>query len=285
MTLLYSVLSEAWSSRYKSNLQAGRIRRLLRREKLLPTQRPRKQSVGTSGSVNKKDTLAQLLDSEGYQSVVDQPVAPEDLPQKLVETVRAFHNHARYFMLGRTGDPPPQLQVLLDAVDDMETQLDPILAAQASALANSAPGRDTAHYLFMISYEREFDRLIAAASQLSNAIESADKELVALQHENEQLQAELRQLRSSTPNLDAPGAEAKEEDPAGPPFADAPSVPRTPTLSFVTPAEVPDPHRRSTFKRTPTLPQTDMAEFTATSSLRAPPPLGVRGGAATRFFT
>ncbi|GAA5868527.1 hypothetical protein JCM3774_005417 [Rhodotorula dairenensis] len=280
MTLLYSVLSEAWSSRYKSNLQAGRVRRLIRGQKFVPKRQTRE--LGDTGTNGQKDALMRLLDTEAYKSVVEQPVAPEELPRKLVETVRAFHSHARYFMLGRTGDPPPELQVLLDAVDDMDTRLDAILAAKTSALAESAPGRDTKHYLFMISYEREFDRLVAAAGQLSTAIESAEKELVALQEENNRLEAELRQLRSSTANPDAEAAKDKYSTES--PFPDPPSIPRTPTLSFTTPASANNAHRRTPIRRTQTLPRTDTAESTPASSLPAPS-MGVRGGAATRFFS
>ncbi|TKA52321.1 hypothetical protein B0A53_04789 [Rhodotorula sp. CCFEE 5036] len=229
MTLLFSILSEGWSSRYKSNLQAGRVRRLLRQRMLFLKQAPKK-----SMKSEKTDVLARLLDSEGYRSVAEEPVPPEELPKKVADTVRAFHAHARYFMLGRSGDPPPQLRTLLDAVDDLDTQLDPIFAAKASALAESTAGRDTKHYLFMLAYEREFDRVIASAGQLSNVIESAEKELLALKEENDLLQAELRQLRPPVSTMNDSPPTDKETGSAN--FPRLPSAPRTPTLSFVTPS-------------------------------------------------
>ena len=275
MTLLFSVLSEGWSSRYKSTVQAGRVRRLVRQRMLFLKQAPKQ-----SAKSEKSDVLARLLDSEGYKSVAEDPVPPEELPKKVADTVRAFHAHARYFMLGRSGDPPPQLRTLLDAVDDLDTQLDPIFAAKASALAESTAGRDTKHYLFMLAYEREFDRVIASASQLSSVIESVDKELVALKEENDQLQAELRQLRPPASVNESPRAD-NETNSADSPRAS--SAPRTPTLSFMTPpsagSEACRPQHSSGLPRTNTFPQSDTG---SRSSSRHPSTLGVRGGVAAR---
>ncbi|GAA5984694.1 hypothetical protein JCM10908_003463 [Rhodotorula pacifica] len=286
MTLLFSVLSEAWSSRYKSKLQAGRVRRLVRRRMMPGSQAPKKVNGGNGAGEEKKrkvDTLGQLLDMDGYKSVADQPVPPEDLPGKIVETIRSFHAHARYFMLGRTGDPPPQLQVLLDAADDVDTQLETLLVAKTSALAESAASRDTKHYLFLLSYEREFDRVVESANQLATAIDKAGKELVALNIENDRLQAELRQLRLETGSIDP---NSSSVDIAGADSAEAPSLPRTPTLSFTTPSPVVGgsnrKHRSASMKRTNTFPRTNTTESSSSTSNPAPSSLGVRGGAALR---
>lgn len=97
MTLLFSVLSEAWSSRYKSSLQTGRMRRLVRRRMLFLKEGVKPHSEKQTN----RDTLARLLGTEGYQSVAREPVPPEELPGKIVETIRSFHAHARYFMVSR----------------------------------------------------------------------------------------------------------------------------------------------------------------------------------------
>lgn len=276
MTLLFSVLSEGWSSHYKSNLQAGRVRRLVRQRMLFLKQAPKK-----SATSEKPDVLARLLDSEGYKSVAEEPVPPDELPKKVADTVRAFHAHARYFMLGRSGDPPPQLRTLLDAVDDLDTQLDPILTAE-SALAASTAGRDTKHYLFMLAYEREFDRVIASAGQLSSVIEGAEKKLLELKEENDLLQAELRQLRLpiSAAN-DSPLAVKETGSPDSP---RSPSAPRTPNLSFMTPRSTDsETCRRQNslgISRTNTFPQPNTAS--PSSSLHPHSSLGVRGGVASR---
>lgn len=276
MTLLFSVLSEGWSSRYKSNLQAGRVRRLVRQRMLFLKQAPKKTAIS-----EKSDALARLLDSEGFKSVAEEPVPPAELPKKVADTVRGFHAHARYFMLGRTGDPPPQLQTLLDAVDDLDTKLDPIFAAKASALTESTAGRDTKQYLFMLAYEREFDRVIASASQLSSVIENVDKELVSLKEENDRLQAELRQLR---PAASAANDSPPTDNETG--STDSPRslwVPRTPTLSFVTPSgggESRRPEDSLSIPRTNTFPQSNICPHS--SSLNPPSSLGVRGGVAAR---
>lgn len=81
MTLTISVLTESYSSRFKSTIVDSNSRRLRRR----------------SGEKARESRLQKLLASEGFQE--DDEVEAKDLPAKLLQTVKGFHSHARYFMV------------------------------------------------------------------------------------------------------------------------------------------------------------------------------------------
>ncbi|BGP65411.1 Potassium channel [Rhodotorula toruloides] len=199
MTLLLSVLTESWSSRYKSSIDDGRLKKTMRRLDL-------RKKPDASGS-NPNSSSVSLLASEGY-TVPSQPIPPHELPEKIVETIKGFHKHARYFLLGRTGDPPPQLRFLLEAADEVDEKVESLVAGGATSLADSGAQGDTKHYLFMISYERQFDALVDSAEQLSQAIKTTTAELEALNVENDRLRAELLQLQAEHSACEPPQAQA-----------------------------------------------------------------------------
>lgn len=163
---------------------------------------------------------------------------------------------------------------MLDAADQVDTQIDTLLAAKTSALAETATGRDTKHYLFMLSYEREFDRVIDSANQLSSAIQNASRELNALSSENERLQAELRQLKRTSSAVGEPadnvdGNGRSEGDNGGR------SISRTTTLSFaedprasVAP-NAPGSRGFRAFHRTHSFPDTNTADSAPSSRSQA----------------
>ncbi|GJN93158.1 hypothetical protein Rhopal_006205-T1 [Rhodotorula paludigena] len=143
MTLLLSVLTDAWQARYKSSIKKGRFKRVIRRinrkKRESPTAPARQEGSG----------VTQLLAEEGYVPLGAEgdgtPLAPEELPDKLVQTVRGFHAHARYFMLGRTGDPPRQLGALLEAAEEGDLRLEQLVKTGMDALADSGAQGDTKH--------------------------------------------------------------------------------------------------------------------------------------------
>ncbi|GEM10803.1 potassium channel subfamily K, other eukaryote [Rhodotorula toruloides] len=185
MTLLLSVLTESWSSRYKSSIDDGRLKKTMRRLDL------RKKPDAAGNNIDNASSVS-LLASEGY-TVPSQPIPPHELPEKIVETIKGFHKHARYFLLGRTGDPPPQLRFLLEAADEVDEKVESLVAGGATSLADSGAQGDTKHYLFMVS---QFDALVDSAEQLSQAIKTTTAELEALNVENDRLRAELLQLQA-----------------------------------------------------------------------------------------
>ncbi|GAA5932762.1 hypothetical protein JCM10213_006324 [Rhodosporidiobolus nylandii] len=219
MTLLISVLTESFSSRYKSTISEGRFRRTLKR--VTPVfGGGGGGSNGTGGELAARSgnsgTAAELLASEGFEPMYGGvhgtnggPLDPNELPQKVVETLKGFHSHARFFMLGRTGDTPPNLRFLLDAADTdtLDERLPKVLKGGATSLADAGPQSDMKQYLFMIAYERQFDHLVDTAEHLSNHFANTTTELASLRADRERLEAELAVVNA---RMQADAASARE---------------------------------------------------------------------------
>lgn len=84
-SLSLTVVTETWSSRYKSSIIDGKARRRIRR-------------VGRRGAQSGESNILRLLALEGFEH--ENELEAKDLPTKLMDAVRGFHEHARYFMVG-----------------------------------------------------------------------------------------------------------------------------------------------------------------------------------------
>lgn len=82
-----TVLTETWSDRYKSTINDGKIRRL-------------KKKHERQGKTEGPSCTSRLLALEDFQH--EDEVDAKDLPQKLADAVKGFHDHARYFMVRRS---------------------------------------------------------------------------------------------------------------------------------------------------------------------------------------
>lgn len=123
-----SVLTESWSSRYKSSISEGKTKRVMRR-------------LGKRNNKEHDQSALKMLQLEGFGGT-DEPVRADELPQKLMDAVKGFHEHARYFMFGRTGDVPEGLRQLVDAADEADDQIE---AYAKGDLAESAANGETRH--------------------------------------------------------------------------------------------------------------------------------------------
>ncbi|SCZ97568.1 BZ3500_MvSof-1268-A1-R1_Chr4-3g07254 [Microbotryum saponariae] len=172
MTLTLSVVTESWSSRYKSTIIDGKRRRVL----------GRLRSMNTSA-----DTSAlRLLALDGFHH--EDEIEAKDLPTKLMDAIRGFQDHARYFMLGRMGDVPENLRQLFDAAGHFNHELEAMI--QDGGIEGAQSG-DTKHFLFMVSYERQFDVLMDAAERLSQVFKSHEDELEKMRDLNNRLRVAL----------------------------------------------------------------------------------------------
>lgn len=130
MTLLLSVLTDAWQARYKSSIKKGRFKRVIRRINRKKSESP------TAPARQEGSGVTQLLAEEGYVPLGAEgdgtPLAPEELPDKLVQTVRGFHAHARYFMVRACSQSPLQT-----TLSDFDVGPDSS-AVQATRLGSSA---------------------------------------------------------------------------------------------------------------------------------------------------
>ncbi|SGY76217.1 BQ5605_C005g03475 [Microbotryum silenes-dioicae] len=172
MTLTLSVVTESWSSRYKSTIIDGKRRRVLGRL------RNKNTSADTSA--------LRLLALDGFHH--EDEIEAKDLPTKLMEAIRGFQDHARYFMLGRMGDVPENLRQLFDAAGHFSHELEAMI--QDGEIEGAQSG-DTKHFLFMVSYERQFDVLMDAAERLSQVFKSHEDELETMRHLNNRLRVAL----------------------------------------------------------------------------------------------
>ncbi|GAA5824748.1 hypothetical protein JCM11251_005326 [Rhodosporidiobolus azoricus] len=209
MTLLISVLTESFSSRYKSTISSGRVKKALRRVK--PTAK-RQQIIDNEllatagyhpvqGQRGGEAAQASRRKDDDRKSEKASPISPQELPGRIVETVKGFHEHARYFMLGRTGLPPESLRFLYDAADadELDERLPDVIKGGPTSLADVGKQGDMKQYLFLIAYERQFDALLEAAEQLSSFLASQ-------QDEPSTSRAELARVQSEN------GDEPKHED-------------------------------------------------------------------------
>ncbi|GAA5907431.1 hypothetical protein JCM6882_003860 [Rhodosporidiobolus microsporus] len=219
MTLLISVLTESFSSRYKSTISSGRVKKALRRVKpsakrqaiidneLLATEGYHPLHGRVGDAVPQGEGKKRRGGSSGKAT----PIPPEELPEKIVETIKGFHEHARYFMLGRTGVPPASLRFLLDAAeaDELDERLPEVVKGGPTSLADVGKQGDMKQYLFLVAYERQFDTLLEAADQLSSFLSSQRDELSSLRVEKEELQARLGE---GSEKSDADEEEAGDEE-------------------------------------------------------------------------
>ncbi|GAA6046700.1 hypothetical protein JCM3770_003123 [Rhodotorula araucariae] len=188
MTLLLSVLTESWSARYKSSITDGRFKKALRRVQ-------GSRSGGADCAVTSREVRDRLFARDGYAPLNDDgdgpPATAEELPEKIVQAIKGFHAHARYFMLGRTGQPPSQLRALLAMAEEADDGLDRLVEHGGASLAEAGAQGDTEHFLFLISYERQFDLLLQSAEQLTAVLGASAAETARLEAENARLREEL----------------------------------------------------------------------------------------------
>ena len=116
LTLLFSVLTESWSLKYKSSIEKSKVRKALKLFHL-PTTVLLKQ---TSGAV--ADTQFDEADAARNVNGVNGASTPAkkaaDLPQQLIDAAKGFDEHAKFLMHGFHGDMPQNLKALMDAEHD-----------------------------------------------------------------------------------------------------------------------------------------------------------------------
>ncbi|GAA5899619.1 hypothetical protein JCM8208_000606 [Rhodotorula glutinis] len=192
MTLLLSVLTESWSARYKSSLTDGRFKKAYRRVQ--------GKKDGRDGE-SARQISADLLAKDGYEPLDRDgdgpPTTVDDLPDKIVKVLKGFHSHARYFMLGRNGHPPSELSALFAAAEDAPEGVDQLIQRGAASLAEAGAQGDTEHFLFLVSYERQFDLLLESAEQLATVVGDAAARMSHLEAENQRLKEQLAGMRGA----------------------------------------------------------------------------------------
>lgn len=148
MTILLSVLIEGWKTRYSTAINSSKSGVTL-------ADRMRKlQLRSRAAQAQKKAAEAKANGEAPAQSpIVAEPEEDDrDIATKLLDSARGFSRHAQYWMNYKSGNPPEELQRLVDETDELAGQED---MKELRAIAQSAPEGSTQDLLFVISYARK----------------------------------------------------------------------------------------------------------------------------------
>lgn len=113
LTLLFSVLTESWSLKYKSSIEKSKVRKALKLFHL-PAMGHLKQSASAVAGP-RIDETEQANDANGASTPIRKAA---DLPQQLIDAAKGFDEHAKFLMHGFNGDMPQNLKALMDAEHD-----------------------------------------------------------------------------------------------------------------------------------------------------------------------
>jgi len=194
MTILISVLTEAYSSRYKSAIQSTGFDRAVKRyrERARVTYPRRKYMVGPvlppSPMDDKLDSSSRMRDSKldcsSQVALLDSQKRVQDhleeLPYQILRHARTFQDHVHYFVGGPQGtkdeDLPAGLKKLMNDILGSQRLAEKI----RSEILEDPDARNT---LFTLSIEKALRKMVEVAEQALDVLEERDK-LAAL-HEQQ----------------------------------------------------------------------------------------------------
>ncbi|KAG9048489.1 hypothetical protein FS837_012745 [Tulasnella sp. UAMH 9824] len=209
MTILIAVISEAYSSRYKSALQKGSFHKAITSFEGKEEARM-KRSNDNEKSPRRSIDLAH--EESEYDAELEDAKCPSDLAQKILDSTRrhldpiplnvithakSFNDHVRYFANHPQypNEPPPSsLMELLDEIAESE-KMDDWMKQELLG------DEDAKKALFFMSYERVFRKLIETAERAVEIIAVQDLEWERL--------VDMLKEREGTP-IDFPTYEAPE---------------------------------------------------------------------------
>ncbi|KIM33982.1 hypothetical protein M408DRAFT_88820 [Serendipita vermifera MAFF 305830] len=163
MTILISVLSEAYQSRYSTMLHNGLFDKAIRNYQ--NKTHTNKQSSQPSTPNYDKDAMSP---DELRQALGDTRLEMAAIPPKIIAQAKVFHAHLQYVLTHNTQDkPPPGLQRALDELMDEEAMNEEL----RKEVLQDGEARRT---LFMMSFERTLKRMVENAERISKLIEEHD---------------------------------------------------------------------------------------------------------------
>ncbi|KAG7097850.1 hypothetical protein E1B28_005165 [Marasmius oreades] len=145
MTILISVVSEAFTSRYQNIFGARIFTRLVERYRAKQEQ-------------ERKAKLETVTEGPSHRKAIEHL---EELPQKVIQSCRAFREHIHFFSKGehRSENIPDGLKVLLEEIAGSNIKY-------KTAMHNEVlKDKDARHTLFALSIERELTKMIDAAEE------------------------------------------------------------------------------------------------------------------------
>ncbi|KAJ7474538.1 hypothetical protein B0H11DRAFT_2035816 [Mycena galericulata] len=182
MTILISVISEAFSSKYHNALHAGVFERAVKRYRRLidekvPRGKNKRVSPLTTPPARSRPTLSanpSTLDALNDSHTRTQAEL-EALPHKILADAKTFHEHLSYFVGGGNkvkvdsgDDLPPGLQKLMDEITGAEKLGERI---KREILQDE----DARHTLFTLSIEQALRKMINSAESAVQALEERER--------------------------------------------------------------------------------------------------------------
>lgn len=184
MTILISVISEAYSSKYHSILTNDAFDTAV---KAFRSRTDRQRSTVEVGPPSRSSSLERRVAAGGRISLLDVKTSIETVSQDLIEVARQFHDHLHYFSTASAsnGQPPPEsLRMLLSDLADAE-KMDEKLKEnmlqddEARKVRKPCPcGEDrltSPQMLFVLSYESALTRTTLASNTHAAAVERLRK--------------------------------------------------------------------------------------------------------------
>ena len=163
MTILVSVLSEAYQSRYSTMMHNGLFDKAIRSYQN-KTHTNRQASHADTPTYDKSTMTV----AERRQALDDTRVEMAAIPPKIIAQAKVFHAHLQYVLTHNTQEkPPPGLQRALDELMDEEAMNDEL----RKEVLQDGEARRT---LFMMSFERTLKRMVENAERVSKLIEERD---------------------------------------------------------------------------------------------------------------
>lgn len=184
MTILISVLSEAYQSRYSTVMHNGLFDKAIRNYQ----NKTQSNKMTSSPSTPRYDQEGMTL--QDTRTALDETkVEIAALPPKIIAQAKVFHSHLQYVLTHNSQEkPPPGVQRVLDELMDEEKMSEEL----RKEVLQDGEARRT---LFMMSFERTLKRMVENAERISKLLDQRDalEERVGRQDDDE-LNDEERQL-------------------------------------------------------------------------------------------
>lgn len=163
MTILVSVLSEAYQSRYSTMMHNGLFDKAIRSYQ--NKTHSNRQASHSDTPIYDKDAMTV---EERQQALDETRVEIAAIPPKIIAQAKVFHAHLQYVLTHNTQDkPPPGLQRALDELMDEEAMNEDL---RKEVLQDG----DARRTLFMMSFERTLKRMVENAERISKLIEERE---------------------------------------------------------------------------------------------------------------
>ncbi|KAG8800137.1 hypothetical protein FRC19_000212 [Serendipita sp. 401] len=199
MTILVSVLSEAFQSRYSTVIHNGLFDKAMRSYQN-KTHSERQASPPETPSYN---TNA-MTQGERKEALEETKTEIANIPPKIIAQAKAFHAHLQFVLTNSSQEkPPPGLQRALDDLMEEEKMNEEL---RKEVLQDGEARRA----LFMMSFERTLKKMVENAEKLSKLIEEQESLEKGLKQEDEEDGLEDEDEFSQSPE-DARVSDNREE--------------------------------------------------------------------------